>query len=101
MELLQVRIDEKTKKEAAELFDSLGMDLSSAIRVFLRKSIRVGGLPFAVSKYDDDVSASILALERMRTLSENNGNSEMALDEINEEIALARKKRKAKQNNME
>lgn len=38
--------DEETKREATELYGRLGMSLSTAINVFLRQSIAVGGLPF-------------------------------------------------------
>lgn len=38
--------DEETKREATELYGRLGMSLSTAINVFLRQSIAVGGMPF-------------------------------------------------------
>ena len=37
------------------------------------------------------------AIEMMRTISENNGNSEMTLDDINREIQLAREARKVQE----
>ncbi|KRL37602.1 type II toxin-antitoxin system RelB/DinJ family antitoxin [Liquorilactobacillus uvarum] len=36
------------KKQAAEIFDSLGLNLSTAINIFIKKSIAEGGLPFEV-----------------------------------------------------
>lgn len=44
----QVRIDEDVKKQATELFGELGLDISSAINIFLRQSLLQGGLPFDV-----------------------------------------------------
>ena len=44
----QVRIDEDLKKQAVELFNQLGMDMSSAMNIFLRQCVMRGGLPFAV-----------------------------------------------------
>lgn len=38
--------DEKTKREATELYNRLGMSLSTAINVFLHQSVAVGGMPF-------------------------------------------------------
>ncbi|WP_056970890.1 type II toxin-antitoxin system RelB/DinJ family antitoxin, partial [Liquorilactobacillus vini] len=35
-------------KRAAEIFDSLGLNLSTAINIFIKKSIAEGGLPFEV-----------------------------------------------------
>lgn len=95
MELLQVRVDKETKKQASAIYASLGMDLSTAVRVFLKKSILIGGMPFEVSIGQTRAQA-MLALEKMRDISEANGNSEMTFEEINEEIEAARKERKAK-----
>ena len=44
----QVRIDEDLKKQATELFSQLGMDMSSAMNIFLRQCVMRGGLPFNV-----------------------------------------------------
>ncbi|MBQ7574710.1 MAG: type II toxin-antitoxin system RelB/DinJ family antitoxin [Clostridia bacterium] len=44
----QIRIDENLKKQATEIFQSLGLDMSSAINVFLRQAVLRGGLPFNV-----------------------------------------------------
>jgi len=44
----QIRIDEDLKKQASELFSNLGMDMSSAMNIFLRQCVLRGGLPFSV-----------------------------------------------------
>lgn len=44
----QVRIDADLKKQAAELFKELGIDMSTAINIFLRQCVLRGGLPFNV-----------------------------------------------------
>ncbi len=41
-----IRTDEEVKKDAEELFDSMGMSLSTAVNVFLKQAIRVNGMPF-------------------------------------------------------
>jgi len=43
---LQVRIDKKTKKAAGRIFESLGMDLSSGIKVYLTQVLRTKSIPF-------------------------------------------------------
>ena len=43
-------IDPQLKKAAVELFFGLGLDLSTAVTLFLKQSLRVQGLPFAVTK---------------------------------------------------
>lgn len=44
-EQIQIRIDSKTKKEAKEVLDSLGMDMTSAIKIFLRQTINTKTFP--------------------------------------------------------
>ncbi|MBE6135338.1 MAG: type II toxin-antitoxin system RelB/DinJ family antitoxin [Erysipelotrichaceae bacterium] len=95
MELLQVRVDKETKERAAAIFESMGMDLSTAVRVFLRKVILTNGIPFWISVEETRIKAK-MALEEMRRISEANGNCNMTLEEINEEIAAARRERKRK-----
>lgn len=95
MAVLQIRINDELKNQAVALYNELGIDISTAIRMFLKKSISVGGLPFD-TKVDLQTLNAVLALENMRNTSEANGNSSMSLDEINEEIKKARQERKNK-----
>ena len=48
MATLQIRIDDTLKKQADTLFSSLGLDTSTAIRIFLNASIENAGIPFSV-----------------------------------------------------
>ena len=43
-----VRMDSEIKKQCEALYGELGMNLTTAINVFLRQSLRVGGFPFEV-----------------------------------------------------
>ena len=45
-----ITIDAEVKKQAQELFADLGMDLSTAINVFLKKALAEQGIPFEVSR---------------------------------------------------
>ncbi len=51
MATIQVRVSDEDKKAAEQLFRSLGLDLTTAIRVFIKQSILTGGLPFDVSQH--------------------------------------------------
>ena len=44
----QIRIDSDVKKHVKVLFANLGLDMSSAINLFLRQCLLRGGLPFTV-----------------------------------------------------
>ena len=93
MTMLQIRVEEDLKTQATLLFNELGLDLSTAIRLFLKKSLQVGGIPFDI-RLSENAQKAMTAIEGMRAKSEANGNSNMTLDEINEEIKMARKERK-------
>lgn len=43
------RMDSELKAQADELFAELGMNLSTAFNIFVRQSIRDGGIPFKTS----------------------------------------------------
>ena len=45
---ISVKTNPEDKKQAAEIFDGLGLNLSTAINIFIKKSIAEGGLPFEV-----------------------------------------------------
>lgn len=47
---ITIRLDPQLKQEASDLFESLGINLSSAINVFLRKAVSCEGFPFAVRR---------------------------------------------------
>ena len=44
----QIRIDADIKKQATDLFDELGLDMSGAVNLFLHQCVLRGGLPFNV-----------------------------------------------------
>ena len=50
--LVQLRVDDQLKKEAIELFDKLGLDLSTAIRIFLTRAVKEEGIPFSMMLKD-------------------------------------------------
>jgi DNA-damage-inducible protein J len=43
---VQARVDEQLKAEADEVFRRIGLDTSTAVRMFLTKAVAVRGLPF-------------------------------------------------------
>lgn len=46
---IQVRVDDELKDSADLLFTSLGLDTSTAVRMFLVASTEAGGIPFAIA----------------------------------------------------
>lgn len=91
--VLQVRLDDELKAQATMVYDQLGLDLSSAVRMFLKKSVAVNGIPFEV-RNESSRSKAEAALLSMRVAAEENGLSDLTLDAINEIIQKAREARK-------
>ena len=88
--LLQVRVDNSLKDKAAEVFENLGIDISTAVRMFLKRAVIENGIPFRMTlpyKAERGVEALIALAENAK----RNGTSEMTLDEINAEIEACRK----------
>ena len=48
--VLQIRLDSKMKKDAIKLYQEIGLDLSTAIRLFINKSLLTRYLPFDIEK---------------------------------------------------
>lgn len=66
----QIRIEEQLKKQSIELFNNLGIDMSSAITMFLKQCVLRNGLPFAVEmpQYNQEV---LEAMQEARVLNKN------------------------------
>lgn len=47
---INIRVDSDVKAQAQRLFSDLGMDLTTAVNVFLRQSIEQGGIPFMIGQ---------------------------------------------------
>lgn len=47
---INVRVDSALKQEAENLFNDLGLNMSSAITMFLRSAINHNGIPFEVKR---------------------------------------------------
>lgn len=47
---INVRVDENLKKEAERLFNDLGLNMSSAITIFLKSAVRCDGIPFEIRR---------------------------------------------------
>ncbi|MCC8164422.1 MAG: type II toxin-antitoxin system RelB/DinJ family antitoxin [Lachnospiraceae bacterium] len=90
--LVQFRTEESVRIKASNICEKLGIDLPTYMRMCISRLIQENGIPFSM-KLDDN--SDFRALEAMRAASriaEENGISNMTLDEINAEIAEVRKR---------
>ena len=65
-----VRLGIELKKQAEALYGELGISLTTAINVFLRKSVAVGGFPFDV-RLDKPSKETVLAMQEADRISKD------------------------------
>ena len=70
MATIQIRVDDGTKSAADSLFSSLGLDTSTAVRMFLAASLESDGLPFSARRRRarSDMAEAIEDTRRRRNL---------------------------------
>ena len=64
---ISIRMDRDLKAQAEVLFGELGMNLTTAFNIFVRQSLREGGIPFDISvhKPNKETIAAMLEAERI------------------------------------
>ena len=78
---INIRTDVETKREAEALFNALGLNMTTAINVFLKKSIQYGGIPFEV-RSEMPNATTLAAMEESRRIAHD--ESEPAFDSVEE-----------------
>ena len=64
---ISIRMDSNLKAQADAFFGELGMNLSTAINIFVRQSLREGRIPFDISldRPNKETLAAMLEAERI------------------------------------
>lgn len=68
---INVRVDKEIKEKAEALFNELGLNMSTAMNMFLRYAIRYGGIPF-------DLRLEVPNAETRSTIDDVNNNRNMS-----------------------
>ncbi len=89
---LTIRLDADLKKKFDSLCEEFGMSTNTAFNIFVRQVVRSRRIPFSIEAptKDDVMSKGRAAFYSMRQAAADAGIQNMTLDEINEEIRLAR-----------
>lgn len=78
--MISLKVDKKDKERATQIFNSLGLNLTTAINIFLKKSIHDGGMPFDVK--DPFYSEANMKVLRERAEAVDNGTADMQRHDI-------------------
>ncbi len=75
----QIRINSDIKKQATILFEKLGLDMSSAVNIFLYQCVLRGGLPFPVEipQYSAETLNAMAEAKRISSDSNIKGYTSM------------------------
>jgi DNA-damage-inducible protein J len=68
--LLQLRVDAELKNKASDIYEQLGMNLPTAIRIFLTRSVQERGIPFSMTLPKTEYNADDAARTTGETGSE-------------------------------
>lgn len=68
---LNIRIDKEIKDQADRIFSERGLNMTTAINMFLRTTIRENGIPFSL-KLDVPNEITAAAIEEGRRIASNN-----------------------------
>ena len=82
---IQICVDDVLKKTADELFLSLGLDTSTAIRIFLTMAVETGGIPFDVKIPNTSLKQSMLDVINRKNLSPRYKTAEEAINAMLED----------------
>ena len=89
---LTIRMDSDLKVQFDSLCDEFGMSTNTAFNIFARMVVRKRRIPFLIEapEKEEVVKKGQAAFDELRRIAAENGLSGMSLEEINEEIRLAR-----------
>lgn len=79
---ISIRMDADLKAQADALFSELGMNLSTAFNIFVRQSLREGGIPFAIKMYQPNQETIAAMLEAERIARDPSVKGYTDLDEL-------------------
>ena len=83
---VNISMDADLKEQAEELFHELGMNLSTAFQIFVRQSLREGGLPFEVRLEQPNKETVSAMLEAERIARDPSVKGYTDLDEFFEDL---------------
>lgn len=79
---VSIRMDTELKAQADELFAELGMNLSTAFNIFVRQSLREGGIPFVIRTDRPNKETIAAMLEAENIAKDPNVKGYTDLDEM-------------------
>ena len=83
---ISIRMDKDLKTAAEALFEELGMNLSTAFIIFVRQSLREGGIPFKISEGTPNRETVTAMLEAERIAKDSSVKGYSSVDELFDDL---------------
>lgn len=82
---INVRVDKELKRKAEAIFNELGLNMSTAMNIFLRYSVRYGGIPFdlRLDTPNEETRAAIDDVNNNRNMSKTFDSVEALMEDLN------------------
>jgi DNA-damage-inducible protein J len=85
---LNIRTDKEIKEQAEMIFSELGLNMTTAVNMFLRTAVRERGIPFEL-KLDTPNEVTVAAIEEgRRIMSDNSVPAYSSMDALKEALGV-------------
>lgn len=81
--IINVRVNPETEARAEQLFNSLGMDIDTAVNMFLCQAVEFGGIPFIIKRYNEETEQAIQNVNNGVNLSRVFNSVEELMEDLN------------------
>lgn len=86
---ISIRIDAETKERANELFNKLGLTMTTAVNIFLKTAIRENGIPFELKLEKEPNETTLEAMrETDRIARDENVKGYDNIEELREALGV-------------
>ncbi len=81
---MTIRLDKEIKEQAETLFNALGLNMTTAVNIFIRQSVRQGKIPFEISLTpNQETQQAIDDVKNNRNLSLTFNNVKELMEDLN------------------
>ena len=84
---IQVRVDDDLKVKSDELFNDLGTDTTTAIRMFLKQALAVNGFPFEIKRASATPYETLTELELLEKLEKSREHASQGMFKDADEVS--------------
>ncbi|EGO2792989.1 type II toxin-antitoxin system RelB/DinJ family antitoxin [Enterococcus faecalis] len=75
---INIRVDEEIKEQSKDVFEALGMDLSTGIKIYLKQVIAQNAIPFDLATNNLEIALN----EKRRGLGVRFDNAESLIEDL-------------------